>query len=217
MKFIRKFLSEHKHFYMLLLLIPILIWFKYLEMTLIPEYFIHTSLDDRIPFIKEFVVPYLLWFPYIGYGILYTGTHSRTDFYKLLIFLAGGMSTAYIIYMIFPNAQELRPVITQNDPFSMLVRLIYATDTPTNVCPSVHVINSISVDSALQHSDAFAYKKFGRTASRIFAIMVCLSTVFIKQHSVLDVVLGIIIAAPYYILLYVIPDKKAAETFAENN
>lgn len=217
MKHMRSFLSEHKHFYMLLLLIPILIWFKCLEVTLVPQYFIHTALDDRIPFVKEFVVPYLLWFPYIAYGLLYTGMHSRTDYYKLLIFLAGGMSVAYIIYMIFPNAQELRPVITQNDPFSMLVKLIYATDTPTNVCPSVHVINSIAVDCALQHSDTFAAKKFGRTASRIFAIMVCLSTVFIKQHSILDVVWGLVTAAPFYILLYVVPDRKSAETCAENN
>ena len=214
---IRDFLSEHKHFYYLLLLIPILVWFKYLEATLVPKYMIHTALDDRIPFVKEFVLPYLLWFPYIAYGLIFTGIHEKRDFNRLLIFLAGGMSAAYIIYMIYPNAQNLRPVITENDPLSLLVRMIYATDTPTNVCPSVHVINSLAVNSALQHSDAFAAKKFSKPASHVFTVLVCLSTVFIKQHSIADVIWGTVISVPFYILLYYLPERKAAKVCMENN
>lgn len=206
MRDFRKFLSEHKHFYSLLLLVPILIWFKYLEKTLVPKYMIHVSLDDRVPFVKEFVIPYLIWFPYIVYGVIFTGTHSRRDFYKLLIFLAGGMSIAYIVYMIYPNAQNMRPVITKKDPFSLLVRMVYATDTPTNVCPSVHVINSIAVNAALQHSEDFAReKRNGRFASHILTILICLSTVFIKQHSVMDVGWGIVTGMVFYIPLYVLP------------
>ncbi|SHH87711.1 hypothetical protein SAMN02745823_01316 [Sporobacter termitidis DSM 10068] len=208
MKNLRRFLSEHKHFYLLILLLPVLIWFKYLEMTLIPKYIIHTTLDDHIPFVKEFVVPYLLWFPYIAYGVLYTGVHSREDFCKLIIFLGGGMSVAYLVCMIFPNAQDLRPSITQNDPFSVLVKLIYATDTPTNVCPSVHVINAIAVNAALQHSGAFAVKKYRKPCSHTLTILICLSTVFIKQHSIVDVGWGIFAAALFYLWLYVFPNRK---------
>ncbi len=209
MKKIRDFLSVHKHFYCLLLLTPILIWFKCLEAVLIPRYIMHTALDDRIPFVKEFVIPYLLWFPYIAFGLIYTGIHSQRDFFRLYIFLAGGMSVAYIVCMIYPNAQDLRPDISEDDLFSWLVKLIYDTDTPTNVCPSVHVINSIAVNTALQHSDAFASKKFGRAASFSLTILICLSTVMIKQHSVLDVFWAIITAAFFYILLYVLPDRRA--------
>ena len=209
MRNFRKFLSEHKHLYSLLLLVPILIWFKYLERALVPEYFIHAVLDDRIPFVKEFVVPYLIWFPYIAYGVIFTGIYSRRDFYKLLVFLACGMSVAYTVYMIYPNAQNLRPVITKKDPFSLLVKMVYATDTPANVCPSVHVINSIAVNAALQHSEDFARKiKNGRIASHILTILICLSTVFIKQHSVLDVGWGIVTGMVLYIPLYALPAIK---------
>lgn len=213
MNSIRKFLSEHKHLYALILLIPILIWFEYLEVTLTPKYMIRSPLDAQIPFVKEFVVPYLLWFLYVAYGVIYTGFHSKKDFYRLLIFLEGGMSVAYIVYMFFPNALDLRPVITQNDPFSLLVRLVYATDTPTNVCPSVHVINSIAVNAALQHSSAFSSKKYRKAASHILTVLICLSTMFIKQHSVVDVVCGIITASAFYIILYVLPDWKAKMTY----
>jgi len=216
-KNICSFLSGHKHFYMLLLLLPILVWFKYLEATLVPRYIIHMALDDRIPFVREFVVPYLLWFPYIGYGLVYTGIHSRQEYYRLFVFLAGGMSAAYIAYMFFPNAIDFRPIITKNDPFSALVKMIYATDTPTNVCPSVHVINSIAVDAALQHCRDFDTKRYRKPASHILTILIILSTVLIKQHSIADVVWGMIVSVPFYILLYAVPGRKAAGICAGNN
>ena len=65
------------------------------------------------------------------------------------------MSAAYLIYMIFPNAQALRPDITQRDFLSGLVKFVYLTDAPTNVCPSVHAINALATEAALLHSRNF--------------------------------------------------------------
>ncbi|MBF4693114.1 phosphatase PAP2 family protein [Fusibacter ferrireducens] len=209
MKNIKKFLSQNKHFYFCLLLIPILVWFKYLEMTIVPQYIIHTALDDKIPFIKEFVIPYLLWFPYMIYGVIYVGIHSKKDFYKVIIFIGGGMSFAYLAYMFFPNAQDLRPVITNHDPYSLLVQFLYATDTPTNVCPSIHVINSIAIDASLHNSEAFQTKKYGLLASSVLTVMICLSTLFIKQHAILDVICGVLVAAAFYMPLYLLPKLRA--------
>ncbi|GAU76249.1 phosphatase PAP2 family protein [Fusibacter sp. 3D3] len=216
MKNIRFFLSQNKHFYLCFLLLPLLIWFKYLEITIVPHYIIHTALDDQIPFIKAFVIPYLLWFPYMIYGVAYVGFHSKRDFYKVLIFLAGGMSVAYIAYMLFPNAQDLRPVITGNDPFAQLVRFLYATDTPTNVCPSIHVMNSIAINASLHHSEAFKTKKLGLLISSITAVMICLSTLFIKQHSVIDAACGLLVSIVFYMALYPLPKlRKQLKTTPE--
>lgn len=213
MKFIRNFLSKHNHFYILGLLLFILLWFKYLELNIVPRYITFSSLDVKIPFIKEFVIPYLLWFPYIAYGIIYTGIYSRREFYRLFLFLAAGMSVACIAYTIYPNGQDLRPQITQNDIFSVLVKIVYSTDTPTNVCPSIHVINSIAVNSALWNTETFSSKKFGKLISLIFTVIICLSTVFIKQHSIVDVVWGIVAAFLVYISLYKTHYRKAYNFF----
>lgn len=202
MRFIWNFLSENKHFYLLLLLLPLLVWFNYLELTIVPEYYIYSHLDDRIPFVKEFVVPYIIWFVYIAYAIIYTGLNCRREYCKLLIFLGAGMAIAYTICTIFPNGQNLRPVITQDDPFSMIVKYIYATDTSTNVWPSVHVINSIAANTALQHTEKFSRGKIRRYVSHILTILICASTVLIKQHSILDVAGGIMVATLVYIPLY---------------
>lgn len=216
MRFINSFIKENKHFFWVLLLVPILIWFKVLETTLTPQYTIHSALDYRIPFLKIFVVPYIIWFFYIAFGIIYTGLHDRKDFYKLLISLGIGMSIAYSIYMIFPNGLSLRPAITGNDVFSILVKIIYATDTPTNVCPSVHVINSMAINIALINSKDFASKKYLKAASTILNILICLSTVFIKQHSVIDVLSGLIVASVLYICIYYIPSLKFVRSSQHN-
>lgn len=205
----RSFLSCHKHFYTLVFLIPLLIWFKYLEFTLAPKYMIHSVLDDRIPFVKEFVVPYIIWFAYIAYGVIYTGIHSRKDFYRLYVFLAAGMTIAFIIYMLYPNAQNLRPEISGSDIFSSMVKYVYDTDTPTNVCPSIHVINTIAVNAALHNSEAFGGKKYGKGISSVLAVLICLSTVFIKQHSILDVFCGIAVSIVLYISIYAVPKSKS--------
>jgi membrane-associated phospholipid phosphatase len=210
MKALKAYLSENKHFYWVLLLLPLLVWFKLLEYNLVPKYMVHSFIDDLIPFSKIFIIPYLLWFPYIAYGVLFTGRHNRSDFLKLLIFIGGGMSAAYVFYMIFPNEQALRPVISENDPLSLLVRFIYWTDTPTNVFPSIHVINAIAVDVALHHSEAFAQKKGGRWLSSLMMVLICLSTMMVKQHSILDVAGGLVVAAFFFVPLYLLPKRKPA-------
>ncbi|MBS7526349.1 phosphatase PAP2 family protein [Fusibacter paucivorans] len=209
MRSLKTYLSENKHFYWVLLLLPLLVWFKLLEFNLVPKYMVHSFIDDLIPFSKIFIIPYILWFPYIAYGVLFTGKHSRADYLKLLIFIGGGMSIAYLFYMLFPNAQALRPTITDNDPLSLLVRFIYWSDTPTNVFPSIHVINAVAVDAALHHSEAFSQKKGGKWLSSLMMILICLSTVFVKQHSILDVAGGLIVSGCFIVPLYLIPKRRS--------
>lgn len=189
-------------------MIPIQIWFQYLESNLQPQYMTQTVLDTQIPFVREFIIPYVLWFAYVPFGLIYLGLRSKRDFYKLFLALCGGMAIANIVFTVFPNAQGLRPVIHSDDPFSTLIKFIYAIDTPTNVCPSLHVIEVVAVNAALQNSAAFSERRYRKTISSIFTLLVCLSTVFIKQHSIVDVFCGLIVATAFYIPLYIVPRCK---------
>lgn len=204
-------MSQHKYIYLLLFLIPIEIWFQYLELVTKPKFIMHTAFDDKIPFVKWFVIFYVLWFLCVPFGVIFTALTSKKDFLKLFVFLFGGMAIANAAYAIFPNAQNLRPVIMGNDPFSFMIRQIYSHDTPTNVCPSMHVINAIAVDASLQHSEKFSGKKYRCVISSVFTVMVCLSTLFIKQHSILDVICGVATAALFFIPLYVVQPRREPE------
>jgi hypothetical protein len=111
-----------------------------------------TELDNKIPFIKEFVPAYYFWFLYMALGFLYLGRRSVKDFYKMEIFLSLGMVISFIIFIIYPNAQFPRPQVTGKDIFSFLVNFIYNHDGTNNVFPSIHVCNAIGVHLCLINS-----------------------------------------------------------------
>jgi len=122
-----------------------------------------------------------------------------------------GMSTCLLFYYIFPNAQSLRPdEFARSNIFTDIVRVIYTSDTNTNVLPSIHVYNSIAVHSAFANCYTFKEKRGWRNASLVLCILICLSTMFLKQHSFLDVIAGFGLYGVYSGLVYkIFPDWQA--------
>ena len=126
------------------------------------------------------------------------------EFYRFGLYLALGMSISLFICQIFPNGTNLRPM--NLDPnkniFTHMVAFIYRTDTPTNVFPSIHVFNSIATHVAVVRSKFFYNNMKVKTVSFIIMISICLSTLFLKQHSFLDVVGATILSYVIYQLIY---------------
>lgn len=194
--------KKYGHFLALLIFGVTCIFFGLCEKCITPKYIIYSKLDSYIPFIKEAVIPYVFWYIYIGASLVYLGLKSKADFYKLIIFLSAGMLIAMFIFVIFPNQQKLRPTIVSNDFCSKLIRYIYSKDTPTNVTPSIHVLNSIAVFACLIKSKPLKEKTVFNIISFIIMIIICASTVLIKQHSIIDVILGALIGFSLFNLIY---------------
>ena len=168
-------------------------WLVYFAMYLITEYLnpnnsgtaVSCSLDYKIPFLEIFVIPYVGWYLLIALSLLYFALYNVENFKRLQIFIIVTQVAAMIIYITFPNFQPLRPDVYPRDNFlTDIVALLQTADTNSNVCPSLHVAYSIGIASIwLKEKDA---KGWVKTAIVIFCILVCLSTAFIKQHSVID-------------------------------
>ncbi len=200
----KEWLKEHKHIWVCSYIFIYLIWFFLLEqrdnVVMRP---IHIWLDDYIPFNEWFLIPYLLWFVYMAVTIFYFLITSKKDYYRECAFLFIGMSICLIIYMIWPNCQNLR--VTEFPRENLLtwgVQFIYTLDTATNVCPSIHVYNSIGVHIAIAHSETLGKNKWIRLGSFILMILICLSTVFLKQHSAFDGICALPLAFIMYVLVY---------------
>jgi membrane-associated phospholipid phosphatase len=203
---ITRFLKKYKHIILILYLPLYMVWFTWLERRDVAQYtVIHCSLDDLIPFEEIFAIPYFLWFLYVVavLCILFTQTEHLRDFYCCTATLMMGMTTCLLIYTFFPNAQTLRPQTFPRDNFLVhIIATLYRGDTPTNVCPSIHVYNSLAIHTAVAKSWFFKEKRGLQKASLILCILICLSTVFLKQHSVIDVVCAILLFTLYYSLIY---------------
>lgn len=209
--FLLNLYKKYNHALILLYYCVLHKWFSYLESSMRPKYFMFSEIDMKIPFVKEFVIPYIIWFAYIAVVMVYLGLRSKYDFLKLSLFMFSGMSICLVIYTLFPNGQNLRPEIIGNDIFSNLVRMIYKNDTPTNCAPSIHVINAIAVHFALINYENLKNKIYVKAISFILMLLIIMSTVFIKQHSILDVIYGIMLSIPLYLLIYKINYKPMSD------
>ena len=202
--FITNFFKQYRHIWILSYFAIYLVWFNYLEKTVTTHFHvIHVPIDDYIPFCEYFVIPYIMWFGYVAWGITYTALHNKNDFYRLCGFLFTGMTIFLIVSTLYPNGQYLRPYyFSHHNLCTTLCEWLYSTDTPTNLFPSVHVFNSIAVNIAVWHSDNFKTNKAVRYGSAVLMILIILSTMFLKQHSVFDVVTGMVLAVFMYSVVY---------------
>lgn len=180
-----------------------LTWFHHLEVTPQVHYTeVHTALDDKIPFLEIFVVPYFAWFFYVSFVVLYfLFKYEKEDYYKLLSFLITGMTVFLIVSTLFPNIQHLRPTTMPRDNiFTHMVAYLYKTDTPTNLWPSIHVYNSIGVFIGAYTSKRVSRR--GKIFSGVLSTLIILSTMFIKQHSTFDVATAFALGLIVYVIVY---------------
>ena len=196
--------QKYKHAWVLLYMFIYFPWFGYLEKHITTHFNpIHMAVDDHIPFIEYFIVPYLLWFVYVVYAVLYFFFQNKSDYYKLCAFLFIGMTVFLAVSTLYPNGHYLRPaVFERNNIFTALVRGLYAADTPTNLFPSIHVYNSLGVHFAICNSKNFQTNKLAKGGSFVLMASIILSTMFLKQHSVFDVITAFVMAALMYSFVY---------------
>ena len=160
----------------------------FLTENLIPAekcYPVHSILDNFIPFCEAFLIPYVFWYLLIVVSLGYFLLYNVDSFKRLQTFIIVTQVIAIAIYIIFPNRQDLRPTEFARDNFlTRCVALLYRFDTNTGVCPSLHVAYSIGIASVwLKEKGAHILWKGFVVAA---VVLICLSTMFIKQHSAVD-------------------------------
>lgn len=189
----RSVLTDYPHAWTILYFVGYLTWFLWLERGMSrPYHVIHFLLDDYIPFCEYFIIPYLLWFIYVGIVFFWLFFKDKENFYKYAAFLYTGMTLFLIVSTFYPNGHLLRPLqFGRDNLFIRMVCFIYWADTSTNILPSIHVFNSIAAHMAVIHTPALKDRKWTVKCSCILCISIILSTVFLKQHSCVDVILGI--------------------------
>ena len=168
----------------------------------------YCRLDDYIPFHEIFVIPYMFWFVFLVGMHIYTLLYDTEAFRRMMNFIILTYSTAIIVYFIYPTCQELRPLLFERD--NVLTRFLdgfYRFDTNTNVCPSIHVIGSLAVMFTAFHCKKI--KGIGwKLAFGITAILISISTVFLKQHSIIDVVAALPLCVIAYYICFLEKGKK---------
>lgn len=170
---------------------------------------VESALDARIPFCEWFVIPYLLWYVYIIAVYWYGAKCEKRTFLRTAALGIGSMLLPMIFCTLVPNGipLSLRPdfeTLGRSNVLTKLVQFIYANDSPPRNCmPSMHVSSSLALWFSLLRNESLKGKKWIKVGSGILSISIALSTVFIKQHSVLDLIAGTGVAVLVLILVTV--------------
>lgn len=202
-------LRKYKHIVWALYLPVYFISFYLLEKWT-PGSFWETSLpiDGKIPFIEQFVLFYISWYPNLILTGFFLLIKDPEGFKRYMWSIMIGFSFSLLFCLLVPNCQELRPQqITDRNIFAKLVGCLYQIDTNTNVLPSMHVIGVTFQVFAVFRTKAIK-SVWIRVVSVVLAVLTVLSTLFIKQHAVLDVAAGLIVSGIVYVIVYVLIGRK---------
>lgn len=205
--------DEFKHLLLLIYwpLFGLVFWF--LERGIERDFIaVECGFDAVIPFCEYFVIPYLLWFPFLFFIHIYTLLFDVPMFKKLMYFIILSYSMTTIIFILFPTEQNLRPLIFERD--NSLVEFMkgfYEFDTNTNVCPSLHVVGSFAVLFASWNCKGLNTPIL-RTVFVILTVFISISTIFLKQHSIIDVIVGLVLVFILLPFAFILPDKISKKT-----
>ena len=168
-----------------------------------PYWATQLPIDQHIPFCEYFVIFYCLWyFLLVAVGV-YLLFRDASAFRRYMAFLALTFFLSEAIWLLVPNGQDLRPAVMPRDNLcTAILSALYAIDTNTNVLPSVHVVGAVGAALAVWDCRDFRRKAAVRWTTAVLAALICVSTLFVKQHAVLDVVAGLgvslLAAVPVY-------------------
>lgn len=210
-------LFKYRHAWVFIYFIFYLPWYFGLQLRANVHFHdVYTAIDKATPFITWFIYPYVYWFLFVAGTIAYLFFTHRQDFYKCVAFLFIGMTVCLIVFTIYPTSYNHRPASFEGSALStFLVNFIYTADKSQNVFPSIHVYNSIGCAIALIKCPNFKSSQTMKIFASASAILITLSTMFIKQHSVLDAVSACILAIILYILIYKIDIFQIQKRVAE--
>ena len=173
---------------------------------------IYSALDDAIPFLESFVIPYTLWFLCVAFTVLFTLRYDVPNFRRFTWYMIITILVSGSVFLFYPNYFPGRPVdalgwpgsvrdyyaaMPRKNLFTWALSFIYFTDPPRNAFPSEHVVVALGMVFTVWNSKKLRRPSFALPFTAL-QLLICASVTFTKQHSVLDV-LG---ALPVTILGY---------------
>jgi len=141
---------------------------------------------SSLPFAPEFVLVYFSCFFLVL--MPYFFVKGKENFRKVAYSYIAVVLISAAVYLLYP-IEVMREKIISQGIFHKMVAWLYAIDYPYNSFPSLHV--GLSVLAAL------SCYKFNKKASLIFgfwAVLIAVSTLFIRQHYFLDIIGGALLA-----------------------
>lgn len=161
-----------------------------------PKIDLTSGFEELIPLRTGWIVVYFGC--YLFWGVHYI-LIARTGKEKWFRFLTADLLAELVCgacFLLLP-ATNVRPEVAGNGVCDQLVRLLYQIDPAQNLFPSIHCVVSWFCYIGLREEKE-KFPLWYRLAVAAFAVAVCVSTLFLKQHVLADVLAGVLLAELCY-------------------
>lgn len=163
-------------------------------------YVLGSVLDNKIPFVPQFVWIYVFWYTMLFWVPYYIFIKNKDSFYKYAITFVITTLIAGVIFISFPNT-VVRANILDNNLSSKLVKIIYTLDEPgINCLPSIHCLYSFLFIFGILDTKSNS-PTWMKILIAILSMFVVLSTLFIKQHVIYDAIAAFVIGFVVWIII----------------
>ena len=153
-------------------------------------YHLESAWDLRIPVIPWWILIYYLAFAswLVSALVIFSGEKRLAVRFACAYICA--LLVSGVIFLLWPGTLT-RPEVAGSDVFSVLLRGLYETDSPTNLCPSLHVMISYFCWRGLRIRREIP--AWCRRVNLVFLVLVCFSILFIKQHVLIDIPAAVLV------------------------
>ncbi|WP_059170620.1 phosphatase PAP2 family protein [Bacillus sp. FJAT-27445] len=187
--------------YLLFLLVMPLLGIVYQFLNNNPQEAVHisTAADGLIPFLPIFIIPYIFWYIYVFMYLVYFCFKDTKVYLKTLILIVVGEVICFLIYFFFQTVVP-RPQLQGDGLLIQMVGFIYANDQPYNCFPSIHVLTTFAVMLGSRHIRN--KHPLNTMFIHIAGSLIIISTLFVKQHVVPDMIASMFLVSFLYGILF---------------
>ncbi|MBT2638287.1 MULTISPECIES: phosphatase PAP2 family protein [unclassified Bacillus (in: firmicutes)] len=167
-----------------------------------------TDLDDKIPFLSIFIIPYIIWYAFILGYLIYFWYKDTRIYLKTLTLIVIGELVCFVIYFFFQTTVP-RPNLVGDGILIELVGMIYSHDQPYNAFPSIHVLTTFAI--ILGNINIRNKHIIHSIFVPVMGSLIIISTLFVKQHYILDMFASMFLTSFIYGIVFELFEVKVAK------
>lgn len=148
-------------------------------------------IDRIIPAVPVFSYIYIISYAYWVFNYILICRNSENMCKRFVTAEVMGKAVCFLFFIFLPCTFDRPSADTLTGIGAWLNKLIFLADEPTRLIPSIHCYASWMCVRPLFEKDFSYIPAWYKVFSFVFTILICLSTLFTRQHVIVDCFAGL--------------------------
>jgi membrane-associated phospholipid phosphatase len=165
-----------------------------------PKYDMTLLIDLKIPAVPLFSYIYVLSYAFWVINYILIAGKSPQMCRRFVTAELMGKAVCFLMFMLVPATFDRPAADTLSGPGTWLLKIVYAMDEPTRLIPSIHCYASYMCVRPLASKEFRSFSPAYKLFSLVLTILICLSTLFTRQHVIVDVFAGVLLGEIVWVI-----------------